>query len=119
MSRFVAVAGRRGRFLVAEPLFERGAPQVGIGRDQLTVDPGAIADEDGFDSRHLVEQPASVGAQIGVVDHLVSCAKEIQVLIWQVLRSSDCPIDSPDRWCDPYLPDPDTSPATTYLSTRV
>ena len=29
--RFVAVAARRGRFLVAEPLFERGAAQVGIG----------------------------------------------------------------------------------------
>ena len=31
MSRFVAVVGRRGRFLVAEPLFERGAGQVAIG----------------------------------------------------------------------------------------
>jgi ribonuclease R len=30
-NRFVAVVGRRGRFLVAEPLFERGAEQVGIG----------------------------------------------------------------------------------------
>jgi len=30
LSRFVAVVGRRGRFLVAEPLFERGAGQVAI-----------------------------------------------------------------------------------------
>jgi ribonuclease R len=30
LSRQVAVVGRRGRFLVAEPLFERGAEQVGI-----------------------------------------------------------------------------------------
>ena len=30
MSQQVAVVGRRGRFLVAEPLFERGAEQVGI-----------------------------------------------------------------------------------------
>ena len=30
MTRQVAVVGRRGRFLVAEPLFERGAEQVGI-----------------------------------------------------------------------------------------
>ena len=30
MTRQVAVVGRRGRFLVAEPLFERGADQVGI-----------------------------------------------------------------------------------------
>ena len=30
MSRFVAVVGRRGRFRVAEPLFERGAEQIGI-----------------------------------------------------------------------------------------
>ena len=30
MRRQVAVVGRRGRFLVAEPLFERGAEQVGI-----------------------------------------------------------------------------------------
>ncbi len=30
-ARQVAVVGRRGRFLVAEPLFERGAEQIGIG----------------------------------------------------------------------------------------
>ena len=39
--RFAAVIGRRGRFLVAEPLFERGG-QVGLARGSLRVRPGEM-----------------------------------------------------------------------------
>ena len=39
--RFVAIVGRRGRFLVAEPLFERGG-QVGLARGSIRVRPGGI-----------------------------------------------------------------------------
>jgi ribonuclease R len=40
--RFVAVVGRRGRFLVAEPVFERRG-QVGLARGSRKATPGAMA----------------------------------------------------------------------------
>lgn len=57
MSRSVAVVARRGRFMVAEPLFERG-PQLGLARGSLRVGAGEMV---------LVE-PSGGGAR--VVDRL-------------------------------------------------
>ena len=73
MSRFVAVAGRRGRFLVAEPLFERGAPQVGIGGGVRVRGGELIVAE-----RHA--NRASVVAEIGDPERAADVAAAV---IWE------------------------------------
>ena len=42
LGRRVATVERRGRFTIAEPLFERG-PQLALTRDSIDLDPGDIA----------------------------------------------------------------------------
>lgn len=71
MSQFVGVAGRRGRFLVIEPLFERGS-QLSLGRGSIRVADGemVLAEPAGRSAR-VIDKLGSPGVAREVVDALL------------------------------------------------